>query len=51
MLDFNKFTIKVQEAFLSARSIAQKYNHQTITPEHILLALLEQTDGITVPIL
>lgn len=51
MLNFDNFTVKVQEAFLNARSIASSFSHQTITPEHFLLALLQQTDGITVPIL
>ncbi len=51
MLSFDKFTVKVQEAFLSARSIAQQSNHQAITPEHFLFALLQQTEGIAIPIL
>ncbi|MFX1449500.1 MAG: ATP-dependent chaperone ClpB [Promethearchaeota archaeon] len=51
MLSFDKFTVKVQEAFLSARSIAEQSNHQSITPEHFLLALLQQSEGITIPIL
>ncbi|MHA1385419.1 MAG: ATP-dependent chaperone ClpB [Candidatus Helarchaeota archaeon] len=51
MISPDKFTVKVQEAFLKARSIAQQSSHQTITPEHFLLALLQQADGITIPIL
>ncbi|NVM04689.1 MAG: ATP-dependent chaperone ClpB [Candidatus Helarchaeota archaeon] len=51
MLNFDKFTVKVQEAFLSSRSVAQQSNHQSITPEHFLLALLQQAEGITIPIL
>ncbi|MFX0139526.1 MAG: Clp protease N-terminal domain-containing protein, partial [Candidatus Hodarchaeota archaeon] len=51
MLNFGKLTIKSQEAYLSARSIAHQSNHQFITPEHFLLALLQQDEGIIIPIL
>lgn len=50
MMKYDKFTIKVQEAIVSARSIAQTNDHQSIEPVHLLLALLEQQDGITRPL-
>jgi len=48
---FDKFTVKSQEAVAEAQSIAQKRNHQQIEPEHLLMALIEQSDGLVGPIL
>jgi ATP-dependent Clp protease ATP-binding subunit ClpB len=50
-MKFDKFTIKVQEALMAARSLAQERNHQQIEPVHIFIALLDQKDGITTPLL
>jgi ATP-dependent Clp protease ATP-binding subunit ClpB len=47
----DRFTQKMQEAFNAALDVASKHNHSEITNEHFLLALLEQADGIAVPIL
>ena len=47
----DKLTLKVQEALQEAKNIADKYNHQQIDVEHLLLALVEQSEGIVVPIL
>lgn len=41
-----KFTIKAQEALGSARDLASGRNHQEVTPEHVLAALLDQEDGV-----
>ncbi len=46
-----KFTIKLQEAFNASQSIATRFGHQELKPGHILLALLEQDGGITLPLL
>ena len=51
MMKFDKFTIKVQEALMSARSLAQTNVNQQIEPIHIILSLLEQQEGITGPLL
>lgn len=51
MMKFDKFTIKVQEAIMEARSLAQERNHQQIEPIHIFIALLDQQEGITSPIM
>ena len=51
MMKFDKFTIKVQEAMMSARSLAQTNYNQQIEPVHILISLIEQEDGITRPLL
>jgi ATP-dependent Clp protease ATP-binding subunit ClpB len=39
-------TIKAQEALQEAQAITEKREHQQIEPEHLLLALIEQTEGI-----
>jgi ATP-dependent Clp protease ATP-binding subunit ClpB len=43
---FDKFTIKSQELIQSAQSLAAKHNNQQIEPEHLLAAMLGQTEGI-----
>jgi ATP-dependent Clp protease ATP-binding subunit ClpB len=45
-MDLNKYTQKSQEAILSAQRIAQDFNHQSIEPSHLLLALLRQDEGV-----
>ncbi len=45
-MDFNKYTQKSQDAILGAQQLAQEYNHQTIEPAHLLLALLRQEEGV-----
>ena len=47
----DKYTIKAQESINETQSIAQKMSHQQIEPEHLLKALLEQVEGLVVPIL
>lgn len=45
-MNLEKYTQKSQEALLSAQRLAQEYNHQTIEPAHLLLALLRQEEGV-----
>ena len=45
-MNLNKFTQKAQEAVMEARSLAGTYSHSQIEPGHLLLALLQQSDGI-----
>ena len=47
----DKLTIKAQEALQAAHDLAEKHNHQEMTPEHLLLALLAQEQGVTGAIL
>jgi ATP-dependent Clp protease ATP-binding subunit ClpB len=47
----DKFTQKMQEALPAAQDFAVQSNHQEITNEHFLSALLDQTDGVTRPLL
>ena len=44
---FDKLTIKAQEALQDAQSLAEKQEHQALEVEHLLLALIQQKDGIT----
>ncbi len=50
-MQIEKFTLKAQEALQEAKSIAERKNHQQIDVEHLLLALVEQKEGIVIPIL
>ncbi len=43
---FDKLTLKAQEALQEAQGLAEKYEHQQIEPEHLLLALIQQSEGI-----
>ncbi|MER3544751.1 MAG: ATP-dependent chaperone ClpB [Chloroflexota bacterium] len=45
-VDLNKYTQKAQEAILASQTLATEYNHAQIEPEHLLLALLQQSDGV-----
>jgi ATP-dependent Clp protease ATP-binding subunit ClpB len=50
-VNYDKFTIKAQEALNEAAGIAQKNDHSQIESEHLLLALLRQENGIVAPII
>src|SRR5499426_823656 len=47
----DKFTVKAQEALQAAQSLADQEGHQAIEPEHLLLALIQQREGVVVPLL
>ena len=49
-MNYENFTIKVQEALQESSSIANKNDNAEISPEHLLEALLEQQDGLIVPV-
>jgi len=48
---FDKFTVKAQEAVQAAQSIADQLSHQAVEPEHLLLALIQQQEGVVSPLL
>jgi ATP-dependent Clp protease ATP-binding subunit ClpB len=50
-MNFNKFTIKSQEAVQNAQEIASSYNNQVIEPEHLLAALVQDSEGVIIPLL
>jgi len=43
---FDRFTLKLQEAFQQSESVTRNYGHQGIDVEHILLTLIRQDEGI-----
>lgn len=47
----DKFTVKAQEAVSEAQTLASQNGNQQIEPEHLFLALLNQDEGLTQPIL
>ncbi len=48
---FDRFTEKAQEAVLSAQEIWRAHQHPQVDTEHLLLALVEQPDGIVPQVL
>ncbi len=47
----NRLTQKSEEALLAAQSMAERNGNSQVEPEHLLLALLEQSDGIVPQVL
>jgi ATP-dependent Clp protease ATP-binding subunit ClpB len=50
-MDLNRFTEKAREAVASAKQLAVQFGQQQIDVEHVLLALLEQQDGLASKVL
>src|SRR6266704_1620201 len=50
-MNFNKLTVKAQEAVVEAQNLARGAGNPEVTPEHLLVALLRQEGGIVAPIL
>jgi ATP-dependent Clp protease ATP-binding subunit ClpC len=51
MMRFDKFTERAQDAAMRAYEILQRYQHSQADTEHLLLALLEQPNGLIPEIL
>jgi ATP-dependent Clp protease ATP-binding subunit ClpC len=51
MMRFDRFTERAQEAAQRAAEVIQRYGHNQIDTEHILLALIEQPGGVIPQIL
>ena len=47
---FDRFTIKAQEALETAQNLATDSQNPELSIEHLMLALIKQTDGIVTPI-
>jgi ATP-dependent Clp protease ATP-binding subunit ClpB len=45
-MNVNKYTEKAQDAIAAAQRLAEQSNHAQIEPEHLLVALLEQREGV-----
>jgi ATP-dependent Clp protease ATP-binding subunit ClpB len=50
-MDLNRYTEKAQEAIFAAQRLTGEYNHGQIEPEHLLLALVRQADGVVPQVL
>ena len=47
----DKFTLRGQEAIQAAIELAERNQNQQVEPEHLLIAMLEQPEGIVRPVL
>jgi ATP-dependent Clp protease ATP-binding subunit ClpB len=45
-MNLNKFTEKAQEAVIASQTLARELNHAQDDPEHLLVTLTEQADGV-----
>src|SRR6266705_5240222 len=50
-MQLERFTVKAQEALQGAQATGQKYSHQEIDGEHLMMALLDQPEGLIQPLL
>jgi ATP-dependent Clp protease ATP-binding subunit ClpB len=50
-MNINRYTERAQEAVLAAQQLAERMNHSQIEPEHLLVALVEQHEGIVPEVL
>ena len=50
-MQLDRLTIKSQEALQAAIALAAARKHSQVQPEHLLAGLLEQADGMTLPVL
>ena len=46
-----QMTLKLQDAFSTACVLAQSNDHAEVTAEHLFMAMLDQKDGVVVPLL
>ncbi|MEN6480362.1 MAG: ATP-dependent chaperone ClpB [Anaerolineales bacterium] len=45
-MDLNRYTDKAREAIIQAQDLAQRENHSQVLVEHLLLALVQQREGV-----
>ena len=50
-MNINKYTEKAQEAVIAAQQLAEQMSHAQLEPEHLLVALVEQREGIVPEVL
>src|SRR5919108_2185674 len=50
-INLNKFTEKAQEAIIAAPQLASELNHAQVEPEHLLVTLVEQPEGVVPSVL
>jgi ATP-dependent Clp protease ATP-binding subunit ClpC len=51
MMRFDRFTERAQDAAMRAYEVLQRYGHTQVDTEHLLLALIEQPEGVIPDIL
>lgn len=50
-MQFDKFTVRSQEALQDAQRVASDENQQEISPLHLMLATMGQQEGVALPLL
>ena len=50
-MDFSRFTVKSQEALQAAQTKAIRYGHLEVDGEHLLLVLMEPSDGLVLQLM
>jgi ATP-dependent Clp protease ATP-binding subunit ClpB len=50
-MDVNRLTERAQEAVLAAQRLAESANHPQLEPEHLLVALIDQREGVVAQML
>jgi ATP-dependent Clp protease ATP-binding subunit ClpB len=50
-MNFNKYTVKAQEAIQAALDLAANRNHQALEPEHMIRAFISDPDSVVVTLL
>ncbi len=50
-MNLQKFTEKAQQAILASPDLAREFGHASVEPEHLLVALVEQADGVVPSVL
>ena len=43
---FDKFTLKAQETIQNSQQTAERFGHQQIEPEHFMVVILEEKEGV-----
>ncbi len=46
MIDFNKFTEQAKETIMNAQQIMARFQNNQLTPEHVLLSMLEDENNV-----
>ena len=50
-MQFDKLTVKSQEAIQAAQKVAEQFGNQEMQAEHLIKTILEQPEGVVVPVL
>ena len=50
-MNLQKFTEKAQQAILATPELAREFGHASVEPEHLLVTLLEQAEGVVPSVL